>query len=585
VPTTGGAPSAFASASEGVAPAPAADAVSAAARPALAEEKLAEPAKGKERARNDATLAAERDEAPASFADANLDWGATVYLSNDDSMSLASAQRALFAVQNGRALSPAEIRPHELLNYFSFDTVPVPAGDTFSVTGSARRVGDEVQLALAVRGASVERQPLDLSVVVDRSGSMSAEGRMAYTRRALDKMVDQLVPGDRVDLVLFDDQVCSPLQNFVVGRDDLGLLRREIARMEPRGSTDLDAGLREAYRQQSARDSADVYGRNRRILLLTDAYLNTGNVNQDLVSEVGKRFEQDGIRLTGVGVGRDFNDKMLDQLTEKGKGAYVYLGSEAVVDRLFGVGFASLVQTLAHDVRFSLDLPETLAMRRFYGEESSTNPEEVQPINYYDGTTQLFLQDLTASGAVSPRDPLVFHAEWRDARTGEPARQQIRTTLGALLDADPHNLDKARTLMGFSDVLLARSMSGGGCGAALDAYVERRRVAGQDAELDFVDGLVSRACGVDLARVSAPGVAFKVRVDSDVTIAEVGLVCGAVQQRSALTGSDTVASFSTPPGACEVRLQGAVEMRAPVEVSSVGGQVRCVVRGGRVSCS
>ncbi|MBW1881713.1 MAG: hypothetical protein JRJ84_25420, partial [Deltaproteobacteria bacterium] len=48
-----------------------------------------------------------------------LDWGATVYLSNDDSMSLASAQRLLCAVDNGRSFSPAQVRPHELLNYFS----------------------------------------------------------------------------------------------------------------------------------------------------------------------------------------------------------------------------------------------------------------------------------------------------------------------------------------------------------------------------------------------------------------------------------------------------------------------------------
>ena len=78
---------------------------------------------------------------------------------------------------------------------------------------------------------------------------------------------------------------------------------------------------------------------HRFLMVLTDALLNTGNVDTNTVSEIGRAYNRDGIRLTGVGVGRGFNDTMLDKLTEKGKGAYVFLGSEAVVDRIFGVGF------------------------------------------------------------------------------------------------------------------------------------------------------------------------------------------------------------------------------------------------------
>jgi hypothetical protein len=149
-----------------------------------------------------------------------LDWGATVYLSNDDSMSLASAQRMLFSWMNGKHVTPAEVRPHELLNYFSFDTSPVGQGELFSALGSAEQEGDTLTVALAVQGAKPPRQPLDLTLVIDRSGSMQAEARMDYVRRGLTKMVDQLQDGDRVDLVLFDSSVCTPLQNFVVGRDD-----------------------------------------------------------------------------------------------------------------------------------------------------------------------------------------------------------------------------------------------------------------------------------------------------------------------------------------------------------------------------
>ena len=63
-----------------------------------------------------------------------------------------------------------------------------------------------------------------------------------------------------------------------------------------------------------------------------------GLLDQGLLQELWVRsiaFEDEGIRLTGIGVGREFNDDVLDKLTEKGKGAYVYMGSEAVVDLRF----------------------------------------------------------------------------------------------------------------------------------------------------------------------------------------------------------------------------------------------------------
>ena len=111
---------------------------------------------------------------PTSQSD---DWGATVYLSNDDSMSLASAQRVLFALTDNILLSPSKIRPHELLNYFSFDVAPLEGDELFSVLPTAEVSGETFSMALAIHGAKPPRQPLDLTVLVDRSGSMSAEGR------------------------------------------------------------------------------------------------------------------------------------------------------------------------------------------------------------------------------------------------------------------------------------------------------------------------------------------------------------------------------------------------------------------------
>ncbi|MEQ1502229.1 MAG: VWA domain-containing protein, partial [Myxococcota bacterium] len=515
------------------------------------------------------------------------DWGAVTYLSNDDSMSLASAQRVLYALSRGVPLSPGEIRPHELLNYFSFDTVVPADGHTFGVLGAAEQTGDQLTVSLAVRGANPARQPLDLTLLVDRSCSMEAEDRMSYTKRGLGLLSGNLQRGDRVDLVLFDSSVCTPLEDYVVGRDDPAVLAQVVEAIVPTSATNLDAGLHEAYRIQTGRDAATVHGRNQRVLLVTDAELNTGNVNEALVAQVGTMMDQHDIRLSGIGVGREFNDEMLDELTEKGRGAYVYLGSEAVVDRVFGPGFDSLVRTVAHDVQFSLDLPDSLAMAKFYGEEASTNPEDVDPIHYHAGTTQLFLQDLAIrDGRVVREDPIVMRIAYRDATTMEPVTEELHTTVGALLDGDPHNLRKGKALMAFADWVTTGAMGGDPCGGPLGVYRDRSAVVADDAEIGFVNGLVGQRCGVSMPVAVAAGADLKLRVDADIPIASVALNCAGREQVESLSGSDTVARFhAVAPGRCTVQLDGTTPMAAEIEVPETGGDLRCVVRGGRIRCS
>lgn len=519
------------------------------------------------------------------------DWGATVYLSNDDSMSLASAQRLLWALQTHGPVKTSEIRPHELLNYFSFDTADVKDGQVFSALGAASQTDpDTITMSFAVKGYTPVHKPLDLTLVLDRSGSMAAEGRMEYLRRGLLKMTESLVPGDRIDLVLFDNLLCSPIQNFVVGRDDMSFLTSTINQIQPRGSTNLGIGLGKGYALATGRNpnGTGEQGRNKRMMLITDALMNEGQIDPNILSEIGKGYEQAGVNLTAVGVGTDFNDKVLDQLSEKGHGAYVYLGSEAVVDRVFGVGLDALTRTIARDVHFSVDLPPSLAMERFYGEESSTTKEDVQPINYFAGTSQLFLQDLKVRrGQIVSADPVVFTAEWIDPDTGTSESQSFHTTVGTLMHSDTHNLVKGRALMAWSDLLLNKSLGGQVCGAPMDTWRQRVAELGQDAEINWLDGLTSPLCGqapVPVQPVTRT-VALKVKLDSDTPIAEVGLQCGGWHGSDTLGSGESVARFDARPGSCVLTLQGNVPMTTVIQVPETGADVRCVLRGGRLACS
>ncbi len=384
------------------------------------------------------------------------DWGQATYLSNDDTMSLSSAQRILYAIDRYLPLPPQHIRPHELLNYFSFNTMPVAATDDFSIVAQIAENPEKegiYDLAFAVKGRPMDRNSRRngaLTLVIDRSGSMADEGRMNYLKQGLRRMVSELKPGDIVNMVTFDHRVCSPLENFVVGRDRPQILEKAIERLRPRGSTDLYSGLSQGY-QLADRSYQPTY--SNRVMLITDALANTGVTDSRAISMVGKYYDERRIRLSGVGVGSDFNDELLDRLTERGKGAYVFLGSQAEVDAVFGPRFISLLETTALDVHFQLHLPPSLRMNVFYGEEASTVKEEVQAIHYFANTSQLFFSELMARGGkLRPEDWIMMTIEYEDPETGAQAMEEFAWNLGEIQGASA-NINKARLLMDFSQRL------------------------------------------------------------------------------------------------------------------------------------
>jgi Ca-activated chloride channel family protein len=386
------------------------------------------------------------------------DWGQAIYLSNDDSMSLSSAQRVMFAIDRFLPLPAEHIRPHELLNYFSFETARVEEGRDFSVladiTADPREQAIHT-LALSVRGRPVTRESRRNAVltwVIDRSGSMWDEGRMDYLKRGLRRSLDQLKDGDLVHLVLFDHEVCVPAESFVVGRDDRAKLERAIDLLQPKGATDIHRGLERGYELADRTYQAEY---ENRVLLVTDALANTGVTDERSISMISKYFDQRRIRLSGVGVGREFNDALLDRLTEKGKGAYVFLGSEAEVDAVFGPRFVSLIETIAADVHFRLHLPPSLRMNVFYGEESSTVKEDVQAIHYFAGTSQLFLSDLMARGGeLRPQDDVMLTVEYEDPETGDELFDEVAFNIGEIQGA-AFNVHKGRLIMAWIDMLAA----------------------------------------------------------------------------------------------------------------------------------
>ena len=110
---------------------------------------------------------------------------------------------------------------------------------------------------------------------------------------------------------------------------------------------------------------------------------------------------------------------------------------------------------------------------------------------------------------------------------------------------------------------------------------------GQDAEISWLDGLTSPLCGQAPVPVAPTPrtVALKIKLDSDLPIAEVGLSCGSWHGSDSLGSGESVARFDARPGSCTLTLQGTVPMTTQVQVPETGADLRCVVRAGRLACN
>lgn len=170
--------------------------------------------------------------------------------------------------------------------------------------------------------ASSKRRPMNLAVVLDRSGSMGDQAKMEYARKALNSLIDQLREGDIFSLVIYDDVVEVLQRAQRVGNTER--LRGLVERVSPRGSTNLGGGMVEGFRQVERHAGKEFVNR---VILLSDGLANQGVTDPHELNRIARRYRGKSISLTTMGVGVDYNENLMVGLSESGGGSYYFIES------------------------------------------------------------------------------------------------------------------------------------------------------------------------------------------------------------------------------------------------------------------
>ena len=305
-------------------------------------------------------------------------------MSPDDSNSMSSPVQVRNAVLSAwNSLSSAPIRPWEFLNYYSFDYPAAEQGELALHTSLLQGDGEaegEFKLQIAVSSPAMmaaDRAKMNITLVLDESGSMSGSP-MELQKETCRVIASSLRSGDIVSMVGWDTANATILAGHDVSGPNDPVVVDACNGLEAGGGTDLHGGLVAGY---GLADASFDETRINRIVLMSDGGANAGITDEEIIAQYAGSNDQDGIYMVGVGVGDEsYNDQLMDHVTDIGKGASVYIDSEAEAQKIFGDRFLSTMAVAARDVQVRLDMPPGFEIVKFSGEEFSADPTEIEPI-------------------------------------------------------------------------------------------------------------------------------------------------------------------------------------------------------------
>ncbi|MBM3458788.1 MAG: VWA domain-containing protein [Armatimonadetes bacterium] len=207
------------------------------------------------------------------------------------------------------------------------------------------------------------RSPVNLCLVIDRSGSMEGEP-LEYVKRACGHVVDLLDQNDILSVVTFEERVdvVMPARRVL----NKALIKEHLSRIQPGNTTNLYDGLVAGASQVA---SVRAEGYVNRVVVLTDGEPTAGV--KDYPSIVGCAAEQRsrGVSITALGFGPEYNEELLVGIARRGGGNYHYIARPELIPEVFRGELEQLLTLVARNVRLRLILSRWVEIRQVYGQQ------------------------------------------------------------------------------------------------------------------------------------------------------------------------------------------------------------------------
>ncbi len=261
--------------------------------------------------------------------------------------------------------------------------------------------GSNVVIKIEVEGGELPRKtrtPLNLAIVLDRSGSMSG-GKLEQAKQAAAMLVDQLDKEDILSLIVYESEVEVIRHAAPVGGEHREI-KRLIGRIETGGSTALYGGV-----EEGARQLREFLGKEKvnRVMLLSDGIANVGPSDNREIAALGTRIARDGMSVTTIGLGSDYNETLMTALAEASDANYYHVADVEKLPEVFEKELGELKTIVARELVIIIDCPEGVRPLRFLGRpgELKSGTETVSFSTLSSGQArELYLECLVSDAAL-----------------------------------------------------------------------------------------------------------------------------------------------------------------------------------------
>lgn len=205
-----------------------------------------------------------------------------------------------------------------------------------------------INLAAEVGEGASGRRPLNLSLVLDRSGSMAGVP-LSQAKRAAQSLVDRLSAEDFISIVSYDDH--AKINAGAQRANDRAVLHSAISSIRAGGCTNLHQGWVDGCAQVQLNLSD---GQVNRVLLLTDGKANCGLREPVALMAAARERAEHGVSTTTLGFGSEFNEDLLIGMAREGSGNFYYIQSFDDAEDVFRIELESLFDIAGQNLAFEL---------------------------------------------------------------------------------------------------------------------------------------------------------------------------------------------------------------------------------------
>lgn len=363
-----------------------------------------------------------------------------------DTASYANVRRFL----KSGVLPPKDaVRIEEMINYFDY-TYPQPdaGADPFAtyVTLAPSPFAEGRQLMqIGIQGRDIDRDarpPVNLTLLVDVSGSMHSEDKLPLAKQALKLMLEEMDPQDTVSIAVYAGAAGEVLAPTPVS--DKRKIFAALENLRAGGSTAGGEGLRLAY---SLAEQGLKEGAVNRVMLLTDGDFNVGITDSEQLEDFISRKRESGIYLSVLGFGRgNYNDALMQKLAQSGNGTAAYVDTLSEARKVLADDLGGNLFPIADDVKIQVEFnPARVAEYRLIGYETRMldradfNNDKVDAGDIGAGASVTAIYDITPAGSDAAQiDPLRYGDQ--PAATGDPSGEYAFVKLRYKPPGEPNSI-------------------------------------------------------------------------------------------------------------------------------------------------